>query len=77
MIKQENVHFFTFGLGHDLAGHCQPIVADSPELARQVMIDKHGSKWAFQYTSDEYMQAKKEGFANEALLDPIKVTKAR
>lgn len=73
-MKKENIHFFTFGYGHDLSGCCQPIIADSPELARQVMIDKYDSKWAFQYTYKEYMQSRKEGYAREELLTPIKVT---
>lgn len=73
----ENVHFFTFGNGHDLAGYCQPIIADSPELARQCMFDKYGSLWAFQYTADEYIAARNEGTANELMLNPIRVVKRK
>lgn len=65
------VQFFTFGMGHDLAGHVQPIKADSPEAAREKMVQLHGNKKAFQYSEDEYLKARQEGYARETVLEPI------
>ncbi len=63
--------YFTFGIGHKLAGQVQPIQAASVEEAREKMFEVHGRKWAFQYNEDEYLQARKEGYARETLLEPI------
>lgn len=65
------VQYFTFGVGQELAGHVQPIKADSPEEAREKMFEVHGKKWAFQYSEEEYLKARLEGYANETLLEPI------
>lgn len=65
------VEYFTFGIGHEFAGHVQPIKADSPEAARQKMFEVYGKKWAFQYSEDEYLKARQEGYARETLLEPI------
>lgn len=65
------VQFFTFGMGHELAGHVQPIKADSPEAARDKMFELHGKKWAFQYSEQEYLDARLAGHARETVLEPI------
>lgn len=65
------VEFFTFGMGHELAGHVQPIKADSAEIARNEMFRIHGKKWAFQYSEQEYLDARLEGHARETVLEPI------
>lgn len=65
------VQYFTFGVGQELAGHVQPIMADSPEAAREKMFEVHGKKWAFQYSEDEFLKARKEGYARETVLKPI------
>lgn len=65
------VEFFTFGNGQALAGHCQPIKAGSSEVAREKMFEVHGNKWAFRYSEKEYLDARLEGYANEAILEPI------
>lgn len=65
------VEYFTFGIGHDFARHVQPIVANSPEEAREKMVQLHGNKWAFQYSEKEYLESRKKGFARETVLEPI------
>jgi len=47
-------YYFTFGCGQPHEGMCQPIVAESADLARQKMVEVYGVKWAFQYTSAEW-----------------------
>lgn len=68
---EKQTYYFTFGLGHKLAGHCQPIIASSYRSARETMIELHGKKWAFQYTESEYLLNRIEGTANEICLKPI------
>lgn len=65
------VEYFTFGVGQELAGHVQPIKAESAEAARAKMFEVYGKKWAFQYSEEAYLKARLEGFANETLLEPI------
>jgi len=69
--KEKQVYYFTFGMGHTLARHCQPILASSYGSARERMVELHGSMWAFQYTEEEYLRHRVKGTANEALLEPI------
>lgn len=52
--KEKQVYYFTFGLGHKLAGHCQPIIASSYRSAEETMFDQHGRNWAFGYTAEEF-----------------------
>lgn len=65
------VEYFTFGMGHELAGHVQPIMAENPEAAREKMFEVHGKKWAFQYSEKEYIDARLAGHARETVLKPI------
>lgn len=64
--------YFTFGVGHKLGGHCQPIQAKNHQEARQKMFEMHGKEWAFQYTEKQWEKATEEGFANEKLLPVVK-----
>lgn len=59
------------GMGHELAGCVQPIKAESPEVARSMMFEVYGRRWAFQYGEKEYLKARQEGYAKETVLDPI------
>lgn len=69
--KDMEIHYFTFGLGHELAGHCQPIHATSTEEALNKMKKLYGLRWEFHYTKAEYESAKSEGIAHEIMLDPV------
>lgn len=42
---------FTFGVGQQHEGYCQPIYAKDWSTARHVMCEMHGEKWGFQYTN--------------------------
>ena len=68
---EKQVHFFTFGLGHALGGHFQPIIASSEKSAYERMFEVHGSRWAFHYTEKEYLSLRQKGTANEIVLPPI------
>lgn len=67
------LHYFTFGLGHTFAGHCQPILAHNAQSALKKMFDTYGDKWAFHYTADQWEQLKQEGHARERMLDLLVV----
>ena len=69
-VIEKQVYYFTFGMGHDLQGHVQPILASSYKSARETMFDKYGNKFAFQYTRDEYF-AKWKHFQHHAILSLI------
>ena len=45
---------YTFGAGQKHEGKCVRIYADDYGDARQKMVDKYGSEWAFQYTEKEW-----------------------
>lgn len=53
---------FTFGCGRDIygdrAGKSVRIYADSAYEARQKMVGKYGSRWAFQYSAEEWEDMK-------------------
>lgn len=44
---------FTFGSGMPLAGYCVRIEGDYAE-ARLKMCEKFGTRWAFQYSAEEW-----------------------
>lgn len=50
---------FTFGGGHEHEGFCQPILALNADEARTKMVELYGTKWAFQYSEDEWELAKR------------------
>lgn len=49
-------YYFTFGCGiDDPHRNCYTIIeAESYEAARDEMVRRFGTKWAFQYTEDEW-----------------------
>ena len=47
--------YFTFGFSHPLSGHYLRVVAPDWEAARLEMVSRHGLKWAFQYTEEEFL----------------------
>lgn len=51
-----NKYYFTFGCGiDDPHRHCYHVeVAENYEKAREQMVDKFGTDWAFQYTEDDW-----------------------
>lgn len=51
----ENCWIFTFGCGQEHAGRYVKIYGTYGE-ARQKMVEKYGSKWAFQYSLQEWEQ---------------------
>lgn len=55
-------YYASFGLGHENEGKVQPIFAENDIEARMKMIKKHGDKWAFLYSKEQFEQSKKEGF---------------
>ena len=50
-------YYFTFGCGiDDPHRNCYTVIeAESYEKARDIMIDRFGLKWAFQYEEDEWL----------------------
>lgn len=55
---KEQSWVFTFGCGRDVygdkAGKAVRIFADSYGEAREKMVKVHGTKWAFQYSAEEW-----------------------
>lgn len=58
---KQGIHYFTFGTGHIQDGYVLPIVAHSPDAAREKMFDLYGKQWSFQYTAVEWQQSLAEG----------------
>ena len=52
-------YIFTFGSGHEYAGKCVRIEGDA-ETSRQKMFERYGSKWAFQYSAEEWERMKND-----------------
>lgn len=50
---------FTFGSGQVNEGKCVRIKGDYAE-ARQKMMDRYGTQWAFQYSAEEWDAWKKD-----------------
>lgn len=50
-------YFFTFGIGQTLlANRYVEIEAENYEAAREIMVESFGTKWAFQYTENEWIE---------------------
>lgn len=47
--------YFTFGIGQPNQGYFHKIVANSWNEARDLMIEKFGKKWAFQYEESDWI----------------------
>lgn len=54
------IWYFTFGCGQENAGYCLPIRASNEEIARNEMIKRFGTGWAFCYTEKQWAKAKEE-----------------
>ena len=52
-------YIFTFGYGQPNAGKCVRIQGEWEE-ARQKMVDKYGTEWAFQYPAEKWDAWKKD-----------------
>lgn len=55
---------FTFGVGQELGKYYQPVQANDYMQARKKMIEKHGLKWAFQYSLEEFERYREKYFNN-------------
>lgn len=53
--------YFTFCSDDpNYGGYCQPIRASSWGAARKKMFEMYGSKWAFQYSEEEWLKNKND-----------------
>lgn len=62
MGKGSHVWYFTFGINTPNEEYVQPITAKDSMEARNIMFDKYGSNWAFQYHEDEWKEHLKEPY---------------
>lgn len=53
MIDEPQWYYFTFGFGQENAGHYVKIYGTYGE-AREKMFERYGSKWAFQYSEEQW-----------------------
>lgn len=51
--EKEQTWRFTFGCGHTLANHCQPIIGTFAS-AREKMFELYGENWCAQYSEEEW-----------------------
>ena len=62
--KKEKAWVFTFGCGRDVygdnAGKAVKVYAKSCKEAREKMVEKYGTKWAFQYSESEWNKIKND-----------------
>lgn len=50
-------YYFTFGIGQSLlANRYVEIEAKNYDAAREIMEESFGTKWAFQYTENEWIE---------------------
>jgi hypothetical protein len=54
------IYYFTFGGGHPLHGYCQPISGHNWLDTREVMVNIYGTRWAFQYTEEEWFRIRED-----------------
>lgn len=66
-----HVYYFTFGTGHELEGKCQPIKAETMNIAIDKMIDLHKDKWSMCYS--EFDWKRYDNNLKESLLNLIVV----
>jgi hypothetical protein len=55
MEEKLETYYFTFGVGQKYEGKFVKITAESYMDARAKMVDRFGTKWAFQYSEDEWV----------------------
>ena len=58
MEEKLETYYFTFGVGQKYEGKFVKITAESYMDARAKMVDRFGTKWAFQYSEDEWVNGK-------------------
>ena len=59
----KKLYYFTFGdfaEDEEYTNCVQPILASDWGKARDLMMKKFGTKWAFQYTEREYLKGKED-----------------
>jgi len=56
MSNVSNRYYFTFGVGQPYRQHYVLVLAESREMARSMMNDAHGDKWAFAYDLHQWMK---------------------
>ena len=61
---------FTFGCGHKYGGKYVRIAGDYNE-ARNKMVQKYGTEWAFQYSEEEWEKYRIQGYAVETEMEVI------
>lgn len=66
-----NKYYFTFGIGHELADHVQPIFSPNMKVAIVKMNELYGKSWAFNYTFDEYCKAIEKSTIRPRELNPV------
>lgn len=74
--KKMKKYIFTFGVGHELGGYCQPIYAKDGTIARGKMVELHGREWGFQYEGEDWEKHKRNperAWSMEKELEPIYV----
>ena len=59
MEKDKECWIFTFGEGHDYPGYYVRVFGNFSE-ARMKMVEKYGTKWAFQHPLKEWEEWEKE-----------------
>lgn len=52
--KTQKVWLFTFGGGHPLKKHVQPVHAPDAKSARLKMLEAYGDKWSGQYDGEAF-----------------------
>ena len=57
---EQSSWIFTFGHGQLYQGKYVRVYADDYMSARQKMVDRYGTAWAFQYSSDEWEEMKND-----------------
>ena len=55
--QEQNNWYFTFGCGTKHADRYVKITTSDYGRARQLMFERYGKKWAFQYSEEEYDEA--------------------
>lgn len=61
--EKEQWWVFTFGYGQEHAGQCVKI-RGTFDGARSKMINKYGTKWAFQYSQEQWERIKNDPLRN-------------
>jgi hypothetical protein len=60
--------YFTFGCGNPNEGLAQMVEAGDEAEAREIMSEKHGNRWAFCYSSEQWKKFINSGIPMEKLI---------